>query len=198
MGSSTQVTAPERRLAVSVGPPLSSPRMASPDRSCANRSRNSRSVSVSTTVTGSVGVVLDCTASSPSAPASAPKTSARRRRTNAAASAASVSATDRSCAGWFSGVLTDPSHHRCRRVRQRRGNAANQPSRPRIRVWSTPTSRRGDSMTTADSTSARTAERRDRDTGDGAVSASTSAAAASRAASSTWTPANSWATATSC
>lgn len=53
-------------------------------------------MSVSTTVTGSVGLLFARTAPSPSPALEMPKTSARRPRTKAAASAARFSATERS------------------------------------------------------------------------------------------------------
>ena len=76
-------------------PPSSSPRTASPGRSCASNSRRTRSVSVSTTVTGSVGVLLDCTAPA-SASGLSPNTCGRRVRTCSAASVATRTATPRS------------------------------------------------------------------------------------------------------
>ena len=80
----------------------------------ASRSRSKRSVSVSTTVTGSVGVLLDLTAST--APgvlpdSGVPNTSPRLRRTNAAASEASCSATERSSAVVLSVLLAELVTH---------------------------------------------------------------------------------------
>jgi hypothetical protein len=79
IGSITQTGTPGSATAE---PPSLSPSTRSAGRSTASRVRSSRSVSLSTTVTGSVGLLLVCTAS---AAVPAPNTSARRAVTKPAA-----------------------------------------------------------------------------------------------------------------
>ena len=173
-------------------PPSSSPSTGSPGRITASRSRSSRSVSVSTMVTGSVGVLLDRTAPASGAPRRAPNTSARRARTKAAASVASCSATARSGRDrWMVPIafsVTRLSHHIRPRLSPSGCPAATQSFRKPLRCVARRSCR-------AEQRSADDRHRFPRCRSDttaaanAAVSASTSAAAASRAASSTWTPA---------
>ena len=152
-------TSPRRGGGRRIGRAAAPPRResASPGRNCANRSRSSRSVSVSTTVTGSVGVLLARTAASPSR-------AARRRRRPRRGGAGRTRPLrrpasrrpSRSCAGSLSGVA-----HRSIASQYRRAHATSR-RQPATRLADalgcarrTAQPRRGDSMTSTDSTNAR-------------------------------------------